>query len=231
MADKNNAGNVSVGKGVSGGYAFSAPLTATVPTDYKTALPEEFVNLGFITEDGIEFSLDADTEDYYDLNGDPYESAVGTQTEEVVLTLAEIMKNSAAEAFGHNNVTDEDGTLKIRHNSNLHDERIYVFELLLKNGRKWRCVVPRGKASRSGSTTVANGDIVGYEITIKCAPNADGDRMLDYIESTSVSAMSLSLENMSKDQLIAEAVNLGVDVSPRASKAEIVQAISEKAED
>lgn len=185
---KNDAGNVSVGQGVSGGYAYSAPLTATIPTDYKTPLGEEFVNMGFITEDGIEFSYDADSEDFHDLNGDIYESTAGAQTEEVIFTLAETKHDSLAEAYGQANVTDDAGMITVKHNSLPVDERIYVFELILKNGRRWRAIVPRGKASRSGSTVVAKSDIMGYEVTVKCLPDLDGNRMIDYIESTETKA-------------------------------------------
>lgn len=183
MGKKNDSTNVSVGQGVAGGYAFSAPLTATIPTDFNSPLSEEFVNLGYITEDGVEFSYDSSVEEYYDMNGDLYESSEGQQTEEVVLTLAEIMKDSLAEAFGHDNVEDAEGKLTVKHNSVLHNERIYVFEFILKNGRKWRAVVPRGKANRSSSATISKSGIVAYQITIKCSPDNDGNRIIDYIES------------------------------------------------
>lgn len=224
MGKKNDTANVSVGKGVAGGYAFSAPITATVPNDYKTPLAEEFVNLGYITEDGIEFALDADTEDFNDMNGDVYETVDGTQTETVVLTLAETMKDSLSEAFGHSNVSDEDGTLTVKHNSTEHEERIYVFELLLKNGRKWRAVVPHGKASRTSSTTVSKSGIVGYQITIKCLPDGDGNRIIDYIEDTKADAASYAL--MSKDALVAEATGLGIDVTKKDTKEEIIDKLT-----
>lgn len=184
MAEKNNAANVSVGQGVQGGYVFSAPLTATVPTDYKTPLPEEFVNLGYVTEDGIEFSYDADTEDYNDMNGDVYESSEGAQKEEVIFTLAEVKSDALAESYGRDNVTDDNGMITVKHNSLPRDERVYAFDLLLKNGRRWRVVVPRGKATRSGSVVVAKSDIVANQITVKTFPDIDGNRMYDYIEST-----------------------------------------------
>lgn len=191
MAEKNNASNVSVGQGVSGGYAFSAPITATVPTDWETPLPEEFVNMGFITEDGIEFGYDADQTDFYDLNGDVYETSAGSQSEEIVFTLAEVKGVSLKEAYGQGNVEDSEGTITVKHNSLEHEERIYVFELLLKNGRRWRSVAPRGKATRSSSTTVAKGDILGYQVTVKTFPDAEGNRIYDYIQSNETAKASL----------------------------------------
>lgn len=190
VAAKNNASNVSVGQGVSGGYSFSAPLGTPIPTDYDTPLDDAFVNMGFITEDGIEFGQDADQTDFYDLNGDVYETASGSQSEQVVFTLAEVKKDSLAEAYGQDNVTDDGGMITVKHNSIEHDERIYVFELLLKNGRKWRNVVPRGKAARSSSVTVSKGDIVGNQITVKTFPDENGNRMYDYIQSNDTQKLS-----------------------------------------
>ena len=48
----NNQANVSAGKGVKGGYIFSAPVGTTLPTDIDTELDEAFKCLGFISEDG-----------------------------------------------------------------------------------------------------------------------------------------------------------------------------------
>lgn len=226
MVAKNDTSNVSVGKGVAGGYAFSAPATVAVPTDYKTPLPEGFVNLGYITEDGIEFSYDSDTEDFNDMNGDTIESSEGAQTEEVILTLAETMKDSLSEAYGHSNVTATDDTLTVKHNSESHQERVYVFELLLKNGRKWRVVVPRGTARRSSSVTVNKTNLIGYQVTIKCLPNTDGDRMIDYIQVKNTD--SLALSNLTKEQLVIEAESMGLNVPKSATKVEIISMISEK---
>lgn len=224
MSKKNDTSNVSVGQGVQGGYAFSAPISATVPTDYSTELSEDFVNLGFITEDGIEFGYDGDAQDYSDLNGDVIESAEGKQSEDIVLTLAEVMKDSLSEVFGHTNVDEQEQMITVKHNTLPHEERIYVFELLLKNGRKWRCVVPRGKASRSGSVTVNKTNLVGYQVTIKCTPDNDGNRMYDYIESNG--AQPVALSSMTKEQLVVEAQSRGVQVSDKNTKAEIIQILS-----
>lgn len=225
MAKTNNASNVSVGKGVQGGYMFSAPMGTVVPTDWKTPLGEEFANLGYITEDGIEFSYDGDSEDYYDMNGDPYETAEGNQSESVIFTLAETKKDSLAEAYGHKNVSETEDTITVKHNSEVHEERVYVAELLLKNGRRWRSVVPRGKAARSGSTTVSKSNIVGYQITVKCLPDENGNRILDYIETSSTQE---SYTNMDRNALVKQAESAGISVPKNATKAQVVDLLSEK---
>lgn len=220
MVAKNNASNVSVGQGVQGGYFSSAPLGTELPTDYSTELPEAFVGLGFITQDGIEFGYDGSSSDYYDLNGDVYETSDGTQSETVNLTMAEIKAETMKEVHGQDNVTDSENMTTVKHNSIPVDERIFVFDLLLKNGRKWRSVVPRGKVSRNGSTTVSKSNIVGLPISIKCLPNENGDRIIDYIENKATASMA-----MSRSTLVSQANELGITVPAKANKEQIIELI------
>ena len=60
-ATANNQENVSAGKGVKGGYIFSAPVDTPLPTDIKTKLDEAFCVLGFISEDGYVETIDEDS--------------------------------------------------------------------------------------------------------------------------------------------------------------------------
>ena len=66
----NNQANVSAGKGVKGGYIFSAPVGTALPTDIKSKLDPAFKCLGFISEDGYVEDIDEDSDDIVDMNGD-----------------------------------------------------------------------------------------------------------------------------------------------------------------
>lgn len=184
MIQPNNTKNVSVGKGVKGGYAFSAPMGTPVPTDIETPLDGAFVNLGYITEDGIVFGVEDDNEDFPDMNGDTIETASSSHIETIVMTLAETKKETLQEAYGHGNVTDADGLIVARHNSNPKDNRIYVFELLLRDGRRQRSVAANGKVTEVGETTYQSSELVAREVTVSAFPDENGDYIVDYIEST-----------------------------------------------
>lgn len=181
---ENNTANVSAGKGVAGGYIFSAPLTATVPTDITTALGTAFVNLGFISEDGIEEEIEKDNESFVDMNGDTVAVATSSREETITATLIEVKKDSLAEQYGHQNVMDVNGVITVKHNGIEPESRIYVLELLLKDNRRWRQVIPNGKVTEVGSLSIASGELVGREITITASPDSNGDSVIDYIEST-----------------------------------------------
>jgi len=181
----NNTADVSNVKGVQGGYGFSAPVDTTfdLSTNPFVTLPTAFDNMGFISSDGIEESIESDTEEITDMNGGTVYVAKSSETETLVLTLISITQASLSEWFGHENVdaTAQD-YFKIVHTSVDHDRRLYVFELLLKDGRKWRKVVPNGQVTEVGSIVHASGEVAGREITITCSPDADGVRVYDYIE-------------------------------------------------
>ena len=181
----NNTADVSNVKGVQGGYGFSAPVDTEldVSTNPFAALGAAFDNMGFISSDGIEESVESDTDEITDINGDVVYVTKSSETETLVLTLISVTKASLSEWHGHSAVDDTSNDyLKVSHTPTDHDRRLYVFELLLKDGRKWRKIVPNGQVTEVGSIVHASGEVAGREITITCYPDENGVRVYDYIE-------------------------------------------------
>lgn len=183
---KNNTGNVSAAKGVAGGYIFSAPVGTALPTDCTTNLDEAFKCLGFVSEDGYVETLDEDSDDLVDMNGDVMDTTQSSRVESAQVTLAEIKAATLKRMYGDGNVTDESGMITVRHNSDSHSTFSYVLELLLKNGRKWRKVVPLGKSSELDDLTISSSELSSRPLTIKYLSYSgyDGDTCRDFIEST-----------------------------------------------
>ena len=179
----NTVANVSTTKGVAGGYFFSAPSTATVPTDYSTALGSDFVNLGFISEDGVTESIETDAETLVDMNGDAVFTASSSRTETITMTLIEVKEAALKEIYGHDMVTATTSLITVRHGSHTASERIYVLELVLRDGRRWRQVAPAGQVTEVGEMSLASGELAGREITITCNVDATGVSVYDYIEA------------------------------------------------
>ena len=115
-SNKNNVANVSSAKGVKGGYIFTAPAGTALPTDYRTALPEAWKCLGYISEDGYVETLDSDSEDIKDMNGDLMASPQTSRVESAQLTLAEIKAATLKVMYGSGNVKDEAGMITVKHN-------------------------------------------------------------------------------------------------------------------
>lgn len=180
----NNQANVSAGKGVKGGYIFSAPVGTTLPTDIKTKLDQAFKCLGFISEDGYVETVDEDSDDIVDMNGDIMDSTNSNHVESAQFTLAEIKAETLKRMYGAANVTDADGIITVKHNAESHDAFSYILELVLKNGRRWRKVVPQGKSSELDDLTVASSELCQRALTIKYMTDEQGNTCYDYYEST-----------------------------------------------
>lgn len=184
----NNTDNVSSAKGVKGGYIFSAPVGTKLPTDIKTALAPDFLVLGFISEDGYVESEESDSEDIVDMNGDLMDSPKTSRVESGQFTLAEIKADTLKVQYGESNVTDANGIITVKHNSDSDCVRSYVLELLLKNGRRWRKVIPKGQSSELDDLTIAVSELCARALTMKYLTDEQGNTCYDYIESTETQA-------------------------------------------
>lgn len=188
VAKSNNTDNVSSAKGVKGGYIFRAPVGTKLPTDIKTALDPAFKVLGFISEDGYVESLETDSEDIVDMNGDLMDSPQTSRVESAQFTLAEIKAETLKVQYGEKNVTDANGIITVKHNGDSVTTSAYVLELLLKNGRRWRKVVPKGQSSELDDLTIAVGELCARALTMKYLTDDQGNTCYDYFESTETEA-------------------------------------------
>lgn len=187
-SNTNNQANVSSAKGVKGGYIFSAPVGTSLPTDIKTQLDQAFKCLGFISEDGYVESINEDGDDINDMNGDVMDSTNSKRVESAQLTFAEIKAATLKRQYGDANVTDENGIITVKHNADSHDVFAYVLELVLKNGRRWRKVVPKGKSSELDDLTIASSELCQRALTMKYLTDEQGNTCYDYYESTETQA-------------------------------------------
>lgn len=185
----NNAANVSTGKGVAGGYMFVAPLGTTLPTDNTTALDAAFLNMGYLGEDGITFSDSADVTSHPDMNGDTIDTSQGAVEKSFTVVFVEIKKDTLAITRGSENVTDANGMITAHDKGPSDEAHAVVFELLLKNGRKWRRIGESVKLGELGDMNVVYTDLVGREVTMAVTKGTEsGDYWTDYIDSTETEA-------------------------------------------
>ena len=192
----NNKENVSTTRGVKGGYFLSAPVDTAAdkqPTKATafTWTPDATVweNQGYVVEDGITESVSTDGgEELRDINLDTVDAVDGTHTETVQVGFMEVAKNALATQYGHDNVTDASGTIEVQHNwSNASEERMYVFLLLLKNGRKWVKFIPRGKVTELDDLTLNATTVAQRSATITYLTDENGTGCYDWIESNETS--------------------------------------------
>lgn len=192
----NNKKNVSTTRGVKGGYFFSAPLgTAGAPTreNFTTwckSVPDGWENQGFISEDGFTESVSQDDSDAIrDINLETCDETEGASTETLAITLMEMAKNSLATQYGHENVTDEGGTIVVKHNwAAAGEHRQYVLCLLLKDDRVWVKYIPDGKVSERDDFTGNKTTAAQRQVTLTYNTDEDGTGCYDFIQSNETKA-------------------------------------------
>ncbi len=180
-ASTNNTADVTGIKGVTGGYGFSAPITVTPPTDFTT-LANTFKNMGFISSDGIEEAVDIDSEEVTDLNGEVVCILESKETEKITFTLISTTDDALKEMHGHSNVSTSSNTTTVQHKAGSFTNRVYVFDLLTKDGNKWRKVAPNARVTNRGPIIHGSGNVYAREIELTCSPDASGVRVYDYIQ-------------------------------------------------
>lgn len=182
----NNALHVTAGKPKVGGAIYRAPLGSTLPTDATTALDAAFVNIGYISEDGLVNSNTPTSENIKAWGGDIVLTTLTEKPDTFKFTLLEAMSEEALKAvYGDANVTGDLTTgLTIHANSNQQPDCAWVIDMVFKNNTIKRIVIPDAGVSSVGDITYADGSAVGYETTISAMPDSNGDTHIEYIKTT-----------------------------------------------
>jgi len=179
----NTATNVSTGKpNIAGAVYVGVIGTATVPTDATTSLGSDFVCLGYVSEDGLENNNEMDVSAIKAWGGAIVYRSLSELDDNFVLTLIESENLDVLKAvYGDSNVTETSGAITVNVKAEDPQEKIWVFELSLRGGKKKRIVIPDGAVTSRGTITYNDEDAVGYEITVSAYPDSSGITHKEYI--------------------------------------------------
>ena len=164
------ASNVSAGKPKIGGAIHTAPVGTTLPTSATEALDAAFVDLGYVSSDGLTNSTNLEVEE------DTFK-----------YTLIEAKnKNVVGYVYGEDNVTgDLDTGLVIKVNNSDVPERSIVIDMILRDNVLKRIVIPSCKISEVEDIVYGDEEAIGYGTTVDCTPDADGNTHLEYLQKSS----------------------------------------------
>lgn len=190
MATTNNdATKVTAGKPMTGGAIFTAPLGTSLPNSVTASLAAAFENVGYISDAGVVNSNTASNTAVKAWGGDTVLDVQTEKPDTFKFTMIEAKNVNALKlVYGSENVS---GTLSsgitINANSKEQAAGCLVIDMLLSNNTAKRIVIPNGKVTAVGDITYSDGAAVGYETTISCYPDSNGNTHYEYIKETTVS--------------------------------------------
>lgn len=180
---KNKVENVTFGKPKIGGAVFSAPIGTTLPVSANEELAEAFENLGYVSEDGLTNATEIDSEPIRAWGGDTVATAFNGKTDQYSFKLIEALRIEVLkEVFGKDNVTGDLATgIKVKSNQAELEDHVVVIDQIFRGGVLSRHVLPRAKVSAVDDIVYADGELVGFSVTLDAFPDEEGNTHYQYM--------------------------------------------------
>lgn len=153
------------------GTASVAPTGTAAPTDSTTALNVAFLDLGWISEDGVTESYSDDSTEIKGNDGSVLRRVITGSAATLQLTLLE-SKTDVLELFHKGStMTGAAGAFEMDVKQPATDKRSFVFDVL-DGTEHLRIYVPTGEVTDRGDIVYRNSEAIGYNVTITCYPDA-----------------------------------------------------------
>lgn len=168
----NDKDNITIGRPKVGGAIYFAPAGSTLPTDAESSLSSAYVNLGYVTEDGVTLSTAEETEMINAWGPEQVMVAQNDFSETVTYNLLETIRPAVLQYMrgAENVVIGEDGSIKSGTTGEQLPRGIIVVDTIQNNGsanpRYHRIVYGDCQITdRSGDQTYNNSDPVTFPVT------------------------------------------------------------------
>lgn len=184
-----NSSNVTAGKPMIGGAVHVAPLGTSLPTSTTATLNSAFVDVGYISADGIKNDLSRTSNSIRAWGGDEVLQIQNEKNDNWTFTMIEAKNiNVLKEVFGSTNVSaDSSGNITINVNSKELSKASWVFDMILSDGSAKRCVLPIAKITNVAEIAYTDADAVGYAVTLNTLPDTSGNTHYEYIAAAAAS--------------------------------------------
>ena len=186
----NNVNNVSTGKPNKTGVIYFAPLGTTLPTSADDVRDEAFVNLGYVSEDGLTNDNSPESVQIKAWGGDTVINNQTGRPDSFQFTLLESLNVDVLKTvYGADNViVDASGNITVKATADEMPGGSWVIDMKMRGERKMRIVIPNGTISELGTITYKDDEAIGYQLTITDVPDASGVYHHEYIKAATPSA-------------------------------------------
>lgn len=176
--------NVTAGKPKVTGAVFRAPAGTTMPTDASTALSSTFVELGYISDDGVSNANSPSTEKVNAWGGAVVLVTQTDKPDDWKMKLLEVLNPEVLKTvYGDSavTVTTSTGAIAVKASGAEAAEHAYVIDMAMKGGVMKRICIPAGVLSEVADIVYKDNEAVGYEVTISALPDSSGNSHYEYI--------------------------------------------------
>lgn len=181
----NDKDNITIGLPKSGGALFWAPAGTALPTDATTALAAAYVNLGYVTEDGLTSTVAEDGDDIKAWGPETVGRSQTGYSKRFTFNLLETARVAALQfVYGEDNVAlDVDENITIDETGEQLPRGILVCDTLQNNGS----ATPRIKRQilgdaqfddRSGDQVHNNSDPVNFPVSVNAHKFTSGSKQV-----------------------------------------------------
>lgn len=157
------------------GAVYVAPVATALPTTTVAAWNAAFVDLGYLSEDGIVESHDDETAEIKAWqNGDTVRSMITGSSATYTFTLIETTAAGLALYYPGSTITGTGtGPATVAMKTPTATRKAFGFDVI--DGTKIvRWTIATGEVSERGEITYKNDEAVGYELTVTAYPAANG---------------------------------------------------------
>lgn len=192
-----NASNVSTGKPKVAGAIYRAPVGTTLPTSASAALAGAFLELGYVSEDGVKNTNEPSTENIKAWGGAVVLVVQTEKKDEWTFKLIESLNPNVLETvYGSSNVNYNavNGTITVSAKPDQLEDASYVIDTIMKGGALKRVVIPKGSLSNLAEIVYKDDEAIGYEITVSALPDSNGVTHYEYIVLPSGVSAGLTLD-------------------------------------
>lgn len=180
----NNADNTAFTKTKVTGTVFVAPKGTELPKDAVSDLDTAFENVGYVGEDGITWTVDTDTQELKEMGGGTVRKEISSYAESAQFTLIEYKRLETNKLrYGADNVTEDKGTLAIKHMMPDTTPRVMVIDTVLTGGTPDRIVIPLASLGEIGDVTRSSGEALAHDVTFNFGISSElgGATSVEYI--------------------------------------------------